>query len=145
MCRIDKDISRLLSAFDPFTPGSRNRLVDLPYARHDIQENDKEMRISFEVPGIDSKNLNVHVADNILTVEGKQEESWGQAAEGKEGETSGGKIVREINESLALDDSTLDLNVIRVNHRSGLLNIIIPKKEKEKKERRVIPINPEQD
>ena len=63
----------------------------------DIDENDDEIRVSIELPGVEEKDLDVSLRDDVLTVRGeKREERSGKQRGGRWSECRYGSFVREI-------------------------------------------------
>src|SRR5688500_15060741 len=63
----------------------------------EIDENDDEVRVSVELPGVEEKDLDVSVRDDVLTVRGeKREERSGKQRGGRWSECRYGAFVREV-------------------------------------------------
>lgn len=90
----------------------------------DVTENDKDFRISAEIPGMKAKDVEVSVSDGYITLKGEKKQ---ETKEEKEGyfrqERSYGAFERRI----ALPE-TANLDKAEANASNGLLTITVPKK-----------------
>lgn len=94
----------------------------------DVVENDDGFLVSIDLPGVDRKDLDISVADNVLTVKGEKND----ASEQKESkyyrkESWEGSFQR----TLALPHG-VDAEKIEAKMRDGVLAISLPKKEEAK-------------
>ncbi len=65
---LQNQLQALFNDFPAFTPD----LAQTFSPRVDISENDKNIFIDLEVPGVDKKDLKITLQDNILTIEGEK-------------------------------------------------------------------------
>lgn len=92
----------------------------------DISETDKAFELSFAVPGIDKKDLNIDLKDGVLTISGERK------LENEKGdknyhsvETRYGSFTR----SFHLPDH-VDADKVDATYEAGILNVVVPKDEK---------------
>ena len=90
-----------------------------------VEETEKSYLIDVAAPGLDKKDFNVTVDENVLTISSNEEKS-------KE-EKSEDYLRREFNytsfsRSFTLPENT-DASKIKASHKNGVLNINIPKEE----------------
>ncbi|XP_044733493.1 small heat shock protein C4-like [Chrysoperla carnea] len=107
---------------------SRLKLGRLPGELFFQKENDSEYNLEMELPGITQDNIDLKIDSNILTIEGKKE----QSPEKKDHnyhmqERYYGSFYRSI--SLP---SNIDEEHIEAQFKDGILSIKIPKKEQSK-------------
>ena len=97
------------------------------YPKVDIIQNDKEMIIEAEIPGLSKEEVSVELEKNILTISGesRNKDSKGQNFIRKEIKRSSFKRSFTISNSLNRDK-------IKADFKDGLLNISIPKNEPDK-------------
>lgn len=114
--------SRLPAAFRPSVPAT------------DVAENDKAFTITMDLPGIDEKDIEVNVSDDILTI---RAESTQERKEEKENyflsEREHGALQRcfQLPAGVNADD-------IEAKYDKGVLKLILPKTaEAQKKQRKV--------
>ena len=91
--------------------------------RTNISENDQAYELSFELPGLDEKDIQVHMQDHMLTVTAERKEE--QQAKGKRWhrvEHRYGRFTRTI--SLPQDAAG---NGIEAVYRQGVLTVRVPK------------------
>lgn len=103
----------------------------------DVQETDKQCKISFEVPGVEEKDIQITPDNDVLMVRGEKR----QEQEKKEGgfprvERSYGSFQRALN---LPDDANQES--IEASFKNGVLMIIMDKREASApKHGRLIPI-----
>jgi HSP20 family protein len=91
----------------------------------DIQETDRQYRISLEIPGVDEKDIQVTLTDDVLVVRGEKR----QEQEHGDGqlhwvERSYGSFQRSLN----LPDDA-DQDSIKASFKSGVLTLTIDKRQ----------------
>jgi HSP20 family protein len=103
----------------------------------DLAENDKEVNVRVEVPGMSPDELNVSYSEGILSVSGekreKKEEKTGTVSF-QESRFSSFKRDIPLGENLKWEDS-------KASYRNGVLNVSIPKKETESQKGKKITID----
>lgn len=94
--------------------------VDL---RFDVAESDREVKVTAELPGVDEKDVEVTLSDDLLTIRGekkreqeKKEESYHMV------ERSYGSFARSLRLPFAVDQSKVD-----ARFKNGVLTITLPK------------------
>lgn len=126
-------------SWDPFnmmTPSLfRNRWlgnVSTVFPKVDVEETDKEIVVTANVPGLDPKDINVEVGDDYLSLSGK--------AEKENKEEKKGKVYRyereygEFRREFALP-ARVNKDEIVAKAKNGVLTITLPKSEEEMKKR----------
>ena len=100
----------------------------------DVVEKEKEYQISAELPGLDEKDVEVSVADDMLTIKGeKKEEKEEKAKNYYVSERSYGAFQR----SFQLP-SGVDAEKIEAKFQKGVLTVTLPKTpEAQKKEKKI--------
>lgn len=107
-------------------PGS-NRPVGEIRSPWDIKEDEKELKMRFDMPGLSKEELKVYVEDDILVIKGehKQEKEGGE-------ESWSSRSLSSYNMRLLLPDSC-EKDKIKADLKNGVLFISIPKREIEHK------------
>jgi len=112
------------------------RFSRLRAPRMDIYETKKDVVAKVELPGVDPKQIEVEVKDNILRIEAKSEE--------KKEEKGKGYFRKEISSGYYKRAVPLPAEVIggkaKAEYKEGILEIVIPKKKPEKKKEKAIKI-----
>jgi len=95
----------------------------------DVEENDNEYVVTMEIPGVDKKDLNLHVENDRLYIKGEKK----QSKETKESnyissERSYGAFQRSFNLPNAIKTDKVD-----AEFKEGILKIKLPKSEEAKK------------
>jgi len=93
-----------------------------------IYEDENQIEVTAELPGLEEKDINVNIENNVLTIKGEKKIE----REEKKGsyhlvETSYGSFSR----SFTLP-GTVDQEKIEANYQNGVLKIGLPKKEETK-------------
>jgi len=91
----------------------------------DVEEDDKNIVVKADVPGIDEKNLNVNLERNVLTISGEKKEE--KKTEG----TGNRRIVTERSYGSFLRSISLPEGVkaekITAQFKNGVLTVTVPK------------------
>ncbi len=107
------------------------------YPKADISEDDKEVKITVEVPGIDPEKIDIEVEENSISLSGKVE---------KEDEQKNKRIYRyersygEFRRDFALP-SKIDPEKALAKTKNGVLTVTLPKVKQERK--RKVEVNKE--
>lgn len=122
--------------FDGFPAGLKlfqdtmNRFLTEPNGRPwvpavDIKENENELLLTADIPGVDMKDVDVRVENGTLTVRGerkfeseKKDGSWHRV------ERAYGKFER----AFTLPE-TVNFDAVKADYKDGVLKITLPKKE----------------
>ncbi len=103
----------------------------------DISENKKTIEVNAEMPGLDEKDIEVKLENNILSIAGKKEE------EHQEEDREKKYLLKERNfgsfeRSIKLPDN-IDPDKVKAEFKKGVLSISIPKSKED--EAKKIKIN----
>ena len=102
----------------------------------DIVEKDKTFEITAELPGLDAKNIELSMADDVLTIKGEKEQQSEETAKDRHvSERRFGSFRRSIQ-----FPSGIDSGKIEANYKSGVLTVTLPKTAEAQKKQTVIPI-----
>jgi len=118
---LQREIDRLLSDFTQGFPtfGSQDLMPSM-----DVTETEREIEITAELPGLEEKDVQINVADNVLTIRGeKKTEKEEKDKNYRMIERSYGSFSR----SLELPAGA-DLDGIKADIAKGVLKISVPKK-----------------
>ena len=101
----------------------QNSKVSQPHV--DIYEDDTHLYIDAELPGLEKKDIQLHVDENVLTLSGKKE---GVNTDSNTAiylrERYSGEFKRQFNLGKAIDIDAVD-----ASFKQGVLTICLPKKE----------------
>jgi HSP20 family protein len=89
----------------------------------DVSETDKEIEITAELPGLEEKDVQINVADDILTIRGEKK------AEKEEKDKNYHLVERSygsFERSLALPEG-VNADAIKANIAKGVLKVTVPK------------------
>ena len=94
----------------------------------DIHENEHELVVKADLPGIDAKDLDIRVENNILTIRGERK------FEKKVNEDSYLRVERaygSFSRSFSLAN-TVNADGIKADYQDGVLSLTVPKREEAK-------------
>lgn len=91
----------------------------------DIFENDKEIVLLADMPGVSAKDLNIDLRDNILTLSGDTTDEKIPNARFIISEYQTGKYYRQFTISKGVNQEKIEANL-----KDGVLRLILPKIEK---------------
>jgi len=94
----------------------------------DIHENEHELVVKADLPGVDAKDLDIRVENNILTIRGERK------FEKKVNEDSYLRVERaygSFSRSFALAN-TVNPDGIKADYQDGVLSLTVPKREEAK-------------
>jgi HSP20 family protein len=127
MNRMFDDVFR---GFDLPSFGSTRALDGLGWPQIDVDETDKEVRITAELPGLDEKDVSLEIANGILSISGeKRSESEDKAR--RFSERYYGRFERRI----PLEG--VDEDKVSAAFKNGILTITVPKSAEAKNVRRI--------
>jgi HSP20 family protein len=105
----------------------------------DVTESDKEIKITAELPGLDEKDIEVSLQNNMLTMKGeKKEEKEDKGKDYYRMERSYGSFSRTI--PLPIEVET---DKVEAKFKKGVLNITLPKSAKAVAETKKIAVKSE--
>ena len=103
----------------------------------DIVEKEKAFEVTAELPGLDAKNVDIQLSDNVLTIKGeKQEEKEEKTKDRYVSERRYGSFRR----SLQVPGS-VDVDKIEANFKNGVLTVTMPKSPEAQKKQKTIPVS----
>jgi HSP20 family protein len=89
----------------------------------DVVENDKEIQITAELPGLEEKDVQINLADGVLTIKGeKKAEKEEQDKNYRLVERSYGSFSRSIELPAGVDAGSIKASISK-----GVLTVVIPK------------------
>jgi HSP20 family protein len=102
----------------------------------DIVEKDNAFEITAELPGLEAKNIELNLTDDVLTIKGeKKEEKEEKTKDRYVSERRYGSFRRSVQLP-----SSVDASKIEANCKSGVLTVTLPKTAEAQKKQTVIPI-----
>lgn len=117
------------------TPGARAATQRTVAPRMDWVDDENEIRVRAEMPGLDDAGISVSLEHGVLTIEGRrsQDEERDEGRGYLRRETFRGSYQRKV----ALPEE-VDEDAVRADYRSGILTVTLPKM---KAEVRTIPVS----
>ena len=122
---IDKYRDDFDELMDSFFPGIMERPVFMP--KIDIREDEKNIYIDTDIPGMDKENINAYVRGGALVISADQKREREDNKENyHHAERYKGRLYREIGLP-----GGVDTGQIRADYKNGVLHLTLPKREKE--------------
>lgn len=143
---LQREVERVFDDFTRFPFGSRfldsaplrgrELTVDVPSPAVDVVEKDNAYQISAELPGMDESNIEVKVADDVLTIKGeKKEEKQEKDKNYYMSERRYGSFQRAFQLPQGVDQSKID-----ASFQKGVLTVTLPKSPEAQKKEKKIPV-----
>lgn len=134
---LHRDVNRLFDdVFRGFGVPALNgwgRSLDWPTV--ELSETDKEIRVTAELPGIDEKDVDIRVEDNVLSIRGEKRAETEDKERGYS-ERTYGRFERHIGLPRGVEEDRAS-----ATFKKGVLTIVLPKTAETIESRRTIPIN----
>jgi len=118
-----KNMDRVFDDFFSLKPTTLFESEWLPTL--DVEENDKAVHVKAEMPGINEKDLNVTLENNVLTISGEKKE---EKEDNKKNYVLSERRFGSFSRSVTLPDG-IKSEKIKAGFKNGILNIEIPKEE----------------
>lgn len=100
----------------------------------DVTENDKEFKITAELPGMDAKDVQINATEGYVTIKGEKK---AEKKEEREGYFRQERTYGSFQRVVALPD-TANFDKAEANFKNGLLTLSVPKKAgAQSKERKI--------
>lgn len=124
MDQLRKEMDRL---FDTGASQGNSNVVTSDWSPAvDVKETDNAFVIAADIPGVDPKDIDVHMENGLLTIKGQRESEKKEEREGyKRIERSYGSFYRRFS----LPD-TANADKINAKSKNGVLEVTIPKHDK---------------
>ena len=108
---------------------------EIGWPRVEFGETDKEIRVTAELPGLDEKDVEITVEDDVLTLRGEKRSETEDKDRGYS-ERSYGRFERHISLPRGIEQDKGN-----ASFKNGVLAIALPKSAASIESRRTIPIN----
>ncbi|HET6374844.1 MAG TPA: Hsp20/alpha crystallin family protein, partial [Methylocella sp.] len=141
-----REIDRLFEGFHLGSwglPFRRAFEIEIPWPREmgiapavDVAEKEKEYEITAELPGMDEKNIEVKLANNVLTIKGeKKEEKEEREKDYYLSERRYGSFVRSFQVPEGVDTAKIEASFSK-----GVLTVKLPKSAEAQKNEKTISV-----
>lgn len=135
---LHEDLARSFDRFfDDFLPWSTDSLQSVGFTPNvEVQEDDKGLHIRAELPGLDEKDVELSVQDDVLTLKGEKKQ--------EEEHTQGKTTTREISYGYFSRSFRLPAGVdpdrIKARCKKGVLQVDVPLPDEVRKQHKPIQI-----
>jgi HSP20 family protein len=117
---LQREIDRL---FDDFTRGFPAMTSPDLTPTLDVTETDKELEITAELPGLEEKDVQINVADNLLTIKGEKKAETEQKDKNyRLVERSYGSFARTLELPAGINPDQIKASIAK-----GVLTVTVPK------------------
>lgn len=131
-----REMDRLFDdAFRGFGLSSFGNGSGLSWPHVEVVERDKEIRVTAELPGLDEKDVEIQVDDDVLTLRGEKRTEIDDK-DRRYSERYYGRFERQIALPAEVDDDRAN-----ATFRNGVLTVTLPKTERARQQTRRIPIS----
>lgn len=96
----------------------------------DIAENEDELIVKAEAPGLEKDNFKVSVENSVLTISGEKKQEMEEGEKGSNFHRME-RVYGKFSRSFTLP-TNVDVSNVKANYRNGVLEIKLPKKEEAK-------------
>jgi HSP20 family protein len=120
---------------DVFRAFDDSRLWGGAWPRVDVDETDKEYRVTAELPGLEERDVEVLLQEGILTVRGEKKLET-EAQNRSYSERFHGHFERHITLDRDVEDSA-----VKATFKNGVLTVTVPKNARAIERAKRIPIN----
>lgn len=117
---LQREIDRVFDSFARSVPVFGTRPA---FPHMDVTETDKDIEINCELPGLEEKDVNISLADGVLTIEGEkraEKEEKGKAYQLLE------RAYGAFSRSVAMP-ANIDANSVKASMNKGVLKVVIAK------------------
>lgn len=105
--------------------------------RLDVKENDDEYVITVELPGLEEKDFDISLEEDVLTIKGEKKSRYLEDREGCQHlETASGHFERRLRVPEGIDADS-----VKASFNNGVVSITLPKTEQPQPEVRTIPVS----
>ncbi len=122
-------------ALTPFAGAERSVAGFAP--RLDVKENDDEYVITVELPGLEEKDFDISLEEDVLTIKGEKKSQHEEDREGYHHvETVSGHFERRLRVPEGIDADS-----VKASFTNGVVSVALPKTEQPQPEVRAIPVS----
>lgn len=137
---LQQEMHRLMERFSRGFGGRELAELEEPWRfipSVDVSENEKEIHVSAELPGLDEKDIEVSLSGNSLILRGeKKSEKEEKGEQFYRRESSYGAFHRSIPLPTEVDEDKIE-----ATYKKGVLKIVLPKSSEARKARKKISIH----
>jgi len=130
---MDRLFDEAFAGFGPLAEWSGPKALGWPNI--EMSEGDKEIRVSAELPGLDDNDIEINLADGVLSVRGEKRSDY-EDQDRHYSERFFGRFERRIALPAEVDEDR-----IKATFKNGVLDVRLPKTERARQNTRRIPLS----
>jgi len=120
---LQNEIDRLFENFTAGFPSIGNGMTNVTLPTMDVAETDKEIEVTAELPGLEEKDVQINVSDNVLIIRGEKKAE-------KEQKDKNYRLIERtygsFERSLELPEG-VNADAIKASIDKGVLKVVVPK------------------
>ena len=133
---LHRDVNRLFDEFFRDLEAPSSMMRSTPWPQVDVSESENEFKVTAELPGLEEKDVDLTLQDNVLTLSGERKSEHEDRDPGRYyAERYYGRFSR----SSPLP-SEVDANKVAAAFKNGVLTVVLPKAETARENAKRIPI-----
>ncbi len=143
---LQNEMNRMFNSFTrgffdltPFSETGLDKLTSRFSPSVEVEETEKEIKVSAELPGIEEKDVNVSLTDDALTIRGEKKT---EKEENRKGFYRSERTFGSFQRVLPLPCEVV-ADKVEAKFKNGVLSIVLPKAPSAQKEAKKIQIKPE--
>lgn len=99
----------------------QKRAIHSEFPKYDVEENEKNFKLSFDLPGVKKDDLSIEVKDGLVTISGERKNE-------SKAESYSGRFHGTFERSFSLPDN-INTDAIEAHYEDGVLHLALPKME----------------
>jgi len=104
--------------------------------RVNVRETDEEIVVSAELPGLEEKDFDISLEDDVLTVKGEKHSEHEEKREGfQHVETVSGSFERRLRLPCEVDSDK-----VKATYKNGVVTVVLPKQPEARPEVHTVPV-----
>jgi HSP20 family protein len=104
--------------------------------RVNVRETDEEIVVMAELPGLEEKDFDISLEENVLTIKGEKHSEHEEKGDGfHHVETTSGSFERRLRLSCEVD-----ADEVKATYKNGVVTVVLPKRPEDRPEVRTVPV-----
>ena len=101
-----------------------------------VRETDEEFFVSAELPGLEEKDFDISLEENVLTIKGEKHSEHEEKGEGfQHVESASGSFERRLRLHCEVEPDQ-----VKATYKNGVVTVVLPKRPEDRPEVRTVPV-----